>query len=211
MPNHNSKLNMSKNITNSQILFIVSAPSGAGKTTLIKKLLNANPQLHLTVSCTTRKARDGEIDGVNYFFISHEEFNKKINNHEFAEFAHVYDNYYGTPKNEIDNWLNNDRAVIAEVDWQGAQSLRLLYPHSVSVFILPPSLAELEKRLIARGKDSPDVIAKRLANCKAEIAQVNQFDFVIVNNDFSQASHDLNLVFSASKFLRKQNLSLNLL
>lgn len=199
-----------KSHSNKPLLFIVSAPSGAGKTTLLQKLLKKNPRIHLTVSYTTRTPREGEVNGVHYRFINVDEFEHKIAQNDFAEYAKVHDNYYGTPKIEIEKYLNLGQDVIAEIDWQGARALRQIFPFAVTLFILPPSLEELKNRLTTRAKDTPDIIAKRIAKATAEIAQVNEFDYVLINDNFENAVDNINIIFRSAKFLRKQQLNLQL-
>ena len=157
-------------------LFVVVAPSGAGKTTLVDALLKREPNVHLSPSWTTRSPRPGEKDGVDYHFVSRDEFERMIGAGEFLEHANVYGNYYGTSRKWIEGELAGDHDVLLEIDWQGAQQLRRLFPHMVGIFVLPPSLEELRKRLKSRGKDSPEAIEKRMASARHEISHVLEFE-----------------------------------
>ena len=185
-------------------LFVITAPSGAGKTSLVAKLLELEPNLHLSVSYTTRAPRQGDVDGRDYHFVSRATFEKMIAAGEFLEYANVYGNYYGTSKRWIENELSGDHDVVLEIDRQGAQQLRALFAHMVGIFILPPSLAELRKRLEARGKDSSEAIARRMASAREEISHVLEFEYIIVNERFEVALSDLNAVVRAARVSRAQ-------
>ena len=178
-------------------LYIVSAPSGAGKTSLLKEVRNQLPQLAVAVSHTTRSARPGEENGKHYYFVSKQEFRRMQAGQEFLEFAEVFGNYYGTAKTAVDALLSADTDVVLEIDWQGARQVRNHYPLAVSIFILPPSVAELEVRLRSRGQDSDAVIARRMAAAKAELSHYAEYDYCIINNDFDRAVEDLFTVFTA--------------
>ena len=180
-------------------LLIVSAPSGAGKTTLVKALLASDAQVGYSVSCTTRAPRTGERDGVDYFFVSDDEFRRRIAAGEFLEHAEVHGHRYGTLRSWIDAQLRADRDVVLDIDTQGAAQVRALMPEAVSIFILPPSLAELESRLRARGTDADAVIERRLAAARAEIARLGEYDYVIINKDLVTAIADLAAVVRASR------------
>lgn len=193
------------------LLLIVSAPSGAGKTSLIQRLIAQYPNLLLSTSYTTRAPRSGEVNGREYHFVTPETFNETMANDGFIEYAQVHQHFYGTPKTALLPYSQEGRDVITEIDWQGARSVRLLYPSAVSVFILPPSIAELEKRLIARGKDSIEVINRRIQKARDEINKVNEFDFVVVNDDFDRAYQALANIYEAGHFLRKRDLDINAL
>lgn len=186
-------------MTASGNLLIVSAPSGAGKTTLVKALLAGDAQVGYSVSCTTRSPRTGERDGVDYFFIDDEAFRRRIAAGEFLEHAEVHGHRYGTLRSWIDAQLQADRDVVLDIDTQGAAQVRALMPEAVSIFILPPSLAELESRLRARGTDTDAVIERRLAAARAEIARAGDYDYVIVNKDLDTAIADLAAVVRASR------------
>lgn len=187
------------------ILLIVSAPSGAGKTSLIQRLLQTQPDTHLAISYTTRSPREGEVHGRDYHFVPDAQFQSMIAAEAFAEYAEVHRHFYGTPKDELETYTRAKHDVIAEVDWQGAQNIRKLYPAAVSLFIMPPSLAALHTRLIARGKDSAEVIARRVAQAGTEIAHAIDFDFVLVNDDFEQSFQALQHIYAAAHYLRKSN------
>jgi guanylate kinase len=180
-------------------LFIVCAPSGAGKTSLVNALLEREPSIELSVSHTTRAPREGEVDGVDYHFVSRETFVEMTGRGEFLESAQVHGNLYGTSQAWIDARMREDRDIVLEIDWQGAQQVRRLIPAAVGVFILPPSLEALRKRLTARGKDSSEVIERRLANAREEIAHVEEFDYVIINRIFDVAVVDLVSIVRATR------------
>jgi guanylate kinase len=185
-------------------LFVVVAPSGAGKTSLVNELLKRDPRIRLSVSYTTRKPREGEVDGRDYHFIDRASFEKMIEAGDFLEYANVYGNYYGTSKRWIENELAGDHDVLLEIDWQGARQVRSLFPHMVGIFILPPSLAELRKRLEARGTDAAEVIARRMASAREEISHVLEFEYIIVNESFDSALADLMGVVRAARASRAQ-------
>jgi guanylate kinase len=185
-------------------LFVVVAPSGAGKTSLVNALLQQEPNIKLSISYTTRAPRAGEKDGRDYHFVSREVFEKMIAADDFLEHASVYGNYYGTSRRWIDNELNGDHDVLLEIDWQGAAQVRRLFPHMVGIFILPPSLAELRKRLESRGKDSPETIARRTASTREDISHVLEFEYIIVNERFEAALTDLRSIVRAARVSRAQ-------
>lgn len=171
-------------------LFIVSAPSGAGKSSLIDALLkrfNLDDKLRLSVSHTTRAPRPGEIDHVSYHFITNEEFEKLIERNAFYEYAHVFDHYYGTSREIVEQWLNEGKDVLLDIDWQGARQIRLQTPDAKGIFIVPPSLEELNRRLVTRATDAPEVIEKRMSKAISEISHYNEYDYVIVNDDFDES------------------------
>ena len=180
-------------------LYVVAAPSGAGKTTLVKKLLEAMPQVRLSISFTTRAPRAGEVDGLAYNFTDADTFRSMIGRGEFLEWAEVHGNFYGTSKTWICERMAAGDDVLLEIDWQGAQQVRALFPEAVGIFILPPSLEELDRRLNGRGTDSEEVISRRLAAAQAEMRHVGEFDYVIINDDLGQALADLCAVVGASR------------
>ena len=180
-------------------IFVVTAPSGAGKTTLVAALLAADQQIKLSVSYTTRAPREGEIDGINYHFVSREAFIAMLQRSEFLESAEVYGNFYGTSQLWIQQQLDAGNDILLEIDWQGAQQVRKLFPQAIGVFILPPSLPVLEQRLRGRGTDSEESIAKRMASAREEITHVDEFDFVIVNEVMDEAIKDLISVVRAPR------------
>jgi guanylate kinase len=185
-------------------LFVVVAPSGAGKTSLVGRLLAADANIRLSVSFTTRTPREGEVNGREYHFVDRAAFERMIAAGDFVEYANVYGNYYGTSRRWIEQEIAGDHDVLLEIDWQGAQQLQKLFPHMVGIFILPPSLAELERRLEGRGTDSPEAIAKRMASAREEISHVLEFPYIIVNERFEAALTELQSVVRASRVTRAQ-------
>jgi len=172
-------------------LFVISAPSGAGKTSLVAEMLRQDSQLGVSVSHTTRPMREGEQDGVNYHFVSRDEFEAMIAEGDFLEHADVFGNYYGTSHVWVRETLAKGRDVILEIDWQGAAQVRRLMPECVSIFIVPPSAEVLRERLIGRGTDAPEVIERRLAEAEEECRHAAEFDYLVVNDDFGVALADL--------------------
>jgi len=172
-------------------LYVIAAPSGAGKTSLVKAVLSRDPSLRVSVSHTTRKQREKEIPGVDYNFVSIAEFRRLIGQDAFLEHAQVFDNFYGTGRAQVEALRNAGHDVILEIDWQGAQQVRKAQPDCKSVFILPPSRAELEARLRNRKTDSEQVIERRLRDAVADMSHFDEFDYVIVNNDFETAVAEL--------------------
>ncbi len=185
-------------------LFVVVAPSGAGKTSLVNALLGAERGLRLSVSYTTRAPREGEVDGREYHFVPRAAFESMIAAGDFIEHANVYGNYYGTSRRWIEAELAGDHDVLLEIDWQGARQVRTLFPNMVGIFILPPSLAELRRRLTARGKDSAEVIERRMASAREEISHVLEFEYIIVNEQFDVAVADLQAVVRAARLSRER-------
>ena len=175
-------------------LFIVSAPSGAGKTSLVNRLVSEQMQVCISVSHTTRGKRPAEEDGKDYHFVDQATFVQMVKDDCFLEHAKVFDNYYGTSKDWVEQTLTTGQDVILEIDWQGAVQVRRLVPQAVTVFVLPPSMAALEARLKARQSDSDEVIARRIAGAKAEISHYVEFDYLIVNDDFETALRELSAV-----------------
>jgi guanylate kinase len=180
-------------------LYIVTAPSGAGKTTLVHAVLEREPGLALSVSYTTRPPRPGEIDGRDYRFVGKEEFLRLRDGGELLEWAEVHGNYYGTSRTWIETQLQQDRDVLLEIDWQGARQVRRMFPHAVSIFILPPSLEALEARLRGRGTDSEATIARRLAAAREEMRHVEEFDYAIINDRLERAIDELTAVVRAAR------------
>jgi guanylate kinase len=181
------------------LLFIVSAPSGAGKTSLVKALVAHDPRLSLSVSCTTREAREGERDGVHYHFLSQERFRQEIAEGAFLEHAEVFGNLYGTRAADVRRHLDSGRDLILEIDWQGARQVRERFPGAVSIFVLPPSIAELEKRLRGRGTDSETVIARRMTQARDEMAHFAEYDYLVVNDRFETALETLSAITRAER------------
>ncbi|NLS13953.1 guanylate kinase [Vibrio sp. SM6] len=182
-------------------LYIVSAPSGAGKSSLISAMLENNPTyaMKVSVSHTTRGMRPGEQDGVHYHFVDKAEFESLIAQGAFLEYAEVFGNYYGTSRLWIEDTLEKGVDVFLDIDWQGARQIRTQMPQAKSLFILPPSNEELERRLTARGQDSDEVIAKRMAEAKSEISHYSEYDYVIVNDDFDTALMDFKAIIRAER------------
>ena len=190
-------------------LFVISAPSGAGKTTLIKSLLeNSSRNLRLGISCTTRSKRKNEINGESYFFKTKTEFAEMVKNGDLLESAEVFGNLYGTPKKWVQEQLSQDVDIILELDWQGAKQMKENYSDAVLIFILPPSLKALQERLNKRNQDSEGDIEKRLAQAKIEITNGISFDQVIINDDFELAINDLNLIIHLNKKIPKERQNL---
>jgi guanylate kinase len=180
-------------------LFVVAAPSGGGKTSLTRALLEREPGIRLSVSYTTRPPRPGEYDGVDYRFITQERFRSLKDAGEFLEHAYVHGNWYATSATWLRQQIDAGQDVLLEIDWQGAAQVRKLIPESVQVFILPPSLASLEERLVRRGQDDQDTIARRLNAAREEMRHCDQFDYVIINQDFASAVDDLSAIVRVSR------------
>jgi guanylate kinase len=193
----------------SGVLFIVSSPSGGGKTSLVKTLLEAEPALRLSVSYTTRPPRPGETDGRDYHFVTLPVFERMLEAGEFLESAVIYGNRYGTSQKLIERELAQGHDVVLEIDWQGAQQIRRVMRQVVSVFILPPSPEVLEARLRARGQDSEDVVARRLASAREEISHVSEYEYVIINDDFNRAAQDLRSIIRAERLKLARQLARN--
>ena len=172
-------------------LFIVSAPSGAGKTSLVKALVDDVTDVVVSVSHTTREMRPGEVDGENYFFISYKVFLQMIKQNELLEYAKVFDHFYGTSQASVEKLLNQGLKVILEIDWQGAELVREKIKGAQSIFILPPSKAAFESRLRGRGQDSEDIIARRMRDAESEMSHYAEFDHIVLNDNFDQAQREL--------------------
>ncbi|TVP14665.1 guanylate kinase [Shewanella sp. KCT] len=184
-------------------LFIISAPSGAGKSSLLSAILQDKPaDMKVSVSHTTRQPRVGEVNGEHYHFVNVDEFKALIDKQAFFEWAEVFGNYYGTSREAIEVMLNKGIDVFLDIDWQGAQQVKQMMPEAIGVFILPPSKAELERRLTGRGQDSAEVIAGRMAQATSEISHYGEYDFIIVNDDFEQAQVDLKAIIRSQRLTR---------
>ncbi len=183
----------------SGMLYIVAAPSGGGKTSLVKALLESNSDIKLSVSYTTRPPRPGEVDGVNYHFVDEARFHQMVGNGAFLEYAEVFGCFYGTAQAAINTLLKQRIDVVLEIDWQGAQQVRKLMPACRSIFIVPPSRAELERRLRGRAQDSETVIARRTAEAVEEMSHYGEFDYLVVNDDFNHALADLKAIFRSRR------------
>jgi guanylate kinase len=188
-------------------LFIVTAPSGAGKTSLVRALLEKDSQVKLSVSYTTRPPRPGETDGKDYHFVSEPVFLEMLERGDFLESAQVYGNRYGTSQPWIENAMRSGTDILLEIDWQGAAQVRKIFPRAIGIFILPPSLEALLERLKGRGQDSDEVIARRLAAAREDIGHVEEFDYVIINDLFETALQDLVAVIRAQRLKADRQLS----
>ena len=191
------------------ILFIISSPSGGGKTSLVRALLEAEPEVRLSVSYTTRAARAGEADGRDYYFVTPPVFERMLEAGEFLESAVIYGNRYGTSQKWIERARAEGHDVLLEIDWQGAQQVRRLMRQVVSIFILPPSPEVLESRLRGRGQDSEEIVARRLAAARHEIAHVSEYEYVIINEDFNRAAQDLRSIIRAERLKLARQLARN--
>ncbi|ALI01247.1 guanylate kinase [Pseudomonas sp. FW306-02-F02-AA] len=185
-------------------LYIISAPSGAGKTSLVKDLINDLPQIRLSISHTTRAMRQGEVDGVNYHFVDRTQFVKMIEHGDFLERAEVFGNLYGTSQSHLQQTLDEGHDLILEIDWQGAEQVRKLMPHARSIFILPPSQEALRQRLHGRGQDSHEIIEGRMREAVSEMSHYVDYDYLIINDDFNQALEDLKAIFRANQLHQKR-------
>jgi len=189
--------------TTTATLYIISAPSGAGKTSLVHALLEKDDQVMVSVSHTTRAMRDGEENGVHYNFVSVDDFNAMAEKDVFIEHAQVFDNFYGTSREWVEARLQEGTDVILEIDWQGAQLVREAFPAAVGIFILPPSKQALDDRLRGRGQDSDEIIERRMRDAVREIEHFYEFDFLIVNDDFETALSELLTIFAAGRLRRE--------
>jgi len=180
-------------------LYVISAPSGAGKTSLVKALLEKTAGIGVSVSHTTRAMRDGEQDGLDYHFVDKVTFEKMVEDSAFLEHAQVFDNFYGTAVANIEATLQQGDDVILEIDWQGAEQVRKQLPYSVNIFILPPSQVALEERLRGRGQDSDEIIARRMRDAKSESSHYSEYDYLVVNDDFDNALMELRSIVLARR------------
>ena len=188
----------------SGLLFVVAAASGTGKTSLVKALLDRTSNLHVSVSHTTRPKRNGELDGIHYHFIEKDSFTAQIEQGGFIEYAEVFGNYYGTSQRTVEEQLKQGHDVLLEIDWQGAAQVRKLFPDSIQIFILPPSQYDLRQRLSNRGTDSVEVIEHRLSCAVSDMQQYVNFDYIIINDSFDRALHELEAVITANRMTLAQ-------
>jgi len=188
-------------------IFVIAAPSGAGKSSLVKALCEQDNTLQLSISHTSRPIRPSEVNGIDYFFVSVEQFEEMLSRHEFIEHAKVYGNYYGTNINTIQQFMKNGKDIILEIDWQGARQIKKLFPNAILIFILPPSIEELTKRLIARNTDSQEVIKSRIQVAQEDISHANEFTYVIINDKFDVALQDLCSIIRTRRLLSQKVLS----
>ena len=171
--------------------YVISAPSGAGKTSLVKALIEENRQVGVAISHTTRKQRDGESDGVNYYFVTKHEFQQMVESGEFIEWANVFGNLYGTSSDAVSEVLAGGQHIVLEIDWQGAEQIRQKLEYAETIFVFPPSHEALRERLVRRGQDDPETVENRLSNALEELSQYREFDYLIVNDDFETALAEL--------------------
>jgi guanylate kinase len=194
---------MSNDLQRRGLMLVLSSPSGAGKTTLSRRLLQSDPGIVMSVSATTRAPRPNEVEGSDYFFVSEEQFKARIAADDFLEHALVFDNHYGTPRSAVMQALAGGRDVLFDIDWQGTQQLRQQARDDVvSIFVLPPSKEELERRLRLRAQDSEDVVARRMAKANDEISHWAEYDYIIVNDDASRAQAQLESILAAERLRR---------
>lgn len=188
------------------LLIILSSPSGAGKSTLAGRLRAWDDSIRFSVSATTRAPRDGEVNGSDYHFISETDFKTQVASGDMLEHAHVFGNFYGSPKGPVQNAIETGQDVLFDIDWQGAQQIRnsALGQHTLSIFLLPPSITELHRRLVSRAKDSEDVISRRMAKSWDEISHWDGYDFVLVNDDLDRTEHQLKTIIEATRLRRLQ-------
>jgi guanylate kinase len=185
-------------------LFTVAAPSGTGKTTLVKALTDCMANLSVSISHTTRAKRPAEQHGVNYYFIDEKTFQGMIERDEFLEHATVFNKHYGTSKQFVEDTLARGTDVILEIDWQGCQQIKKLFPDSISIFILPPSLKDLEERLATRNQDKPEIIAQRIEDAREAVSHVHEFDYLVLNDDFEMALNDLKIIVQAGRLVERR-------
>ncbi len=180
-------------------LIIISAPSGTGKTSIVSALTESDSQLSLSISHTTRRPRPNEVEGQDYYFVDRDVFQAMVNRGEFLESAEVYGNLYGTSHKWVKESLASGQDVLMEIDYQGAQQIRKAFPQAISIFILPPSYEQLEERLKQRGQDDQKTISRRLATVREEVSHLNEFDYVVINNDLQEAIQDVSCIIRAER------------
>jgi guanylate kinase len=188
-------------------LIIISSPSGAGKSTICKMIIHNDPLIKLSISATTRIKRPDEIPGQHYYFVSKDEFNQMKNNDEFLESAEVFNNFYGTPKKPVNDALKNGHCILFDIDWQGARQIRQNYDNNqiISIFILPPSLQELERRLRARAQDPEDIVQERMRKACNEISHYNEYDYFLINDDLNNSYNKIKAIIEAKRVERQSS------
>lgn len=191
---------------NKGTLYVIAAPSGTGKTTLVRVLTESLPKVIVSTSHTTRKQRPSETDGEDYYFISREKFEELIAHGDFLEHATVFNHLYGTSKSMVEQTLLKGTDVILEIDWQGHQQIKQLMPECISIFILPPSLDILRDRLVKRDQDHPDVIENRLSDVRETVSHLPEFDYIIINDDFTRALHDLKIIIESGRLAKQRQI-----
>lgn len=190
---------------NKGLLLVVSGPSGAGKGTVCKALMEQHPEVCMSVSATTRKPRPGEADGVNYYFLEEEQFRSMIENHEFIEWACFCQNYYGTPRKKVEELLEAEKDVILEIEVQGAIQVKSKFPEAVFIFVMPPSMEELEKRLKGRGTEAPEVVAERLETARWECSNIEKYNYILINDEVSLAAERFAAIIQTEKMRIERN------
>ena len=209
MQAENNLNSIAHGISRRGLMLVLSSPSGAGKSSISRRLLESEDNLHLSVSATSRKRRPGEVEGVDYQFVNNEEFRLMINNDEFLEYAKVFDHYYGTPRAQVEGNLASGRDVLFDIDWQGTQHLKASAREDlVSVFILPPSVAELERRLMKRGQDTAEVVARRMAEASSEMSHYAEYDYIIINEDLDASVERVASILMAERLRRDRQTGL---